>query len=253
MRWTRRLVAANAAAAAIVLPCGVVDATSFHVSNAGNDTAAGTSPDTAWRTLARASTVRLAGPDDSLLLERGAVFADDFLSLAFPTGTLGAYGNDSLPHPEIVRRWQSGPLSCVLLLNPTALTVENLHVAGCSFGFAIEVTPNAVSANVTLRGNFARDIQFIDQAYNPSKSSWGSAITLRGGGGGAMKNLTVANNVGVRLDTFFDMGATPVDGMVLDGNTVASCGFNCMFIGSGNDIHLRNSVFLHDTSPRLFM
>ncbi len=241
---------ATTAVWAAILP-GRGDATTYYVSNVGNDTAAGTSPDTAWRTLARASTVRLAGLGDSLLLERGSVFADDFLSLAFPSGTVGTYGNVTLPHPEIVRRWQPGLVSCVLLLNPTALAVEGLHVAGCSFGFAIEVTPNAVSANVTLRGNFVRDIQFIDQAYNPSKSSWGSAITLRGGG--SMANFTVANNVGVRLDTFFDMGGTAVDGLVLDGNTVAMCGFNCVFIGQGNDMHMRNSVFLHDTSPRLFM
>ena len=41
--------------------------------------------------------------------------------------------------------------------------------------------------------------------------------------------------------------------MDLNSNTVAKCGFNCYDIANGNDMRLRNSVFLHDTSPRLFM
>ncbi|HVB43721.1 MAG TPA: right-handed parallel beta-helix repeat-containing protein [Streptosporangiaceae bacterium] len=48
--------------------------TTFYVSPSGNDSAAGTSPDTAWRTLARASSADLK-PGDRLLLRGGSRFA----------------------------------------------------------------------------------------------------------------------------------------------------------------------------------
>lgn len=245
---------------------GGVDAVSYYVSNSGDDTADGLTPSTAWRSLAHASTVRLSGPDDSLLLERGSIFADDFLTLAFPTGILGAYGGANpnasasalmtqagqpQPRPQIVRRWAPGPVSCVQVMNPDGFTVQDIHFAGCSQGLVIEVTTGANVSDVTLENNFFRDIRAIDQVYNPSKSTWGTAIVL--GGGGTLHNFTALHNVGIRMDTFFGMQGVQIDGLILDSNTVAKCGFNCYFIAQGNDMRLRNSVFLHDTSPRLFM
>ena len=234
---------------ATTLNCGV-SATSYYVSNYGDDTATGTSADMPWKTLSHSSTVRL-GPEDSLLLERGSVFADDLLNLAFPSGYIGSFGNTTLPRPQIVRHWAPGVPACLTLLNPTTLTVDGLHFAGCSQAILIDVTTNSTSSDVALTNNFLRDIRWIDEAYNPSKSSWGTGILLIGDG--SMENLTISNNVGIRLDTFFGMAGPAVNTLDLNSNTVSKCGFNCVNIEQGNNMRLRNSVFLHDTSPRLFM
>ncbi|MBD8869392.1 right-handed parallel beta-helix repeat-containing protein [Nocardioides donggukensis] len=60
--------------AAVPAAAGTADAsTSYHVSPGGSDQADGTSPETAWRTLERASAAVLT-PGDRLLLRRGAAF-----------------------------------------------------------------------------------------------------------------------------------------------------------------------------------
>lgn len=69
----------------------------FYVSPGGDDTALGTSPGTAWRTLERASGARLA-PGESLLLEGGARFTGRLLLDAADAGDplrpvrVGSYG-----------------------------------------------------------------------------------------------------------------------------------------------------------------
>lgn len=53
------------------------------------------------------------------------------------------------------------------------------------------------------------------------------------------------------MDTFF-RASVHVDGLTLNANTVAQCGYNCYQLG-GTNMHLTNSVFLRDTPPRDFL
>lgn len=67
-----------------------------------------------------------------------------------------------------------------------------------------------------------------------------------------MTGLVVRNNVGIRLDSFFNTRAF-LNGLLLDSNTVAQCQGNCVGMVSGTDMTLSNSVFLRDFGSRLFM
>ncbi|PKU90428.1 hypothetical protein CQR46_1071 [Bifidobacterium pseudolongum subsp. globosum] len=78
----------------------------FISSTHGDDSAAGTSPTTAWRTLARAAGAA-PGPGDAILLERGSRFDGEALHLDGVSGsaqqpvTIGGYGDPELPPPLI--------------------------------------------------------------------------------------------------------------------------------------------------------
>lgn len=71
------------------------NATNYYVSTGGNDASAGTSPATAWRTLAKASAFTYAA-NDSILLRRGDVF---FGAITVRRNNLnyGAYGTGARP------------------------------------------------------------------------------------------------------------------------------------------------------------
>ena len=82
----------------------------YYVSPTGNDNAAGTSPATAWKTLAKVST-RILAPGDCILLERGGTFYASELRIRGVGGqqlvaggakvTIADYGDTSLALPTI--------------------------------------------------------------------------------------------------------------------------------------------------------
>ena len=81
--------------------------------------------------LSPLATQRLVG--DSVLLQRGAQWVDETLSLAFASGvTVGAYGNGSLPRPSILHSLPAlnTPTSCVRVYNAGNITFRDLHLAG---------------------------------------------------------------------------------------------------------------------------
>ena len=228
--------------------------TVYHISSSGDDRAAGTSPTTAWRSLNRTLTTPLA-PGDSILLERGSQWTDEVIRLPFLSlGALGAYGNASLPRPRItVSRSASsnqGSLlaTCVELVSPRDVTISELHLQGCSTGLRI----NAVGAskNVVIESIFFADIRMNYADYSPGLAVWAIALSLEGAG--SLTNVTVRNNVGVRMETFF-RAESHVNGLTLQGNTVAQCGDNCVFIGDVKDLRMRDSVFLRDNPVNLFL
>ena len=71
------VLAVAAAGATVALPQAEAHAaggTTYYVSPSGNDSASGTSPNSALRTVGRASGLNL-GPGDSVLFQRGATFS----------------------------------------------------------------------------------------------------------------------------------------------------------------------------------
>jgi|GEM_PF-5438142 len=70
--------------------------TSYYLSNDGNDANSGTGPETAWRTLARASSFSGYQPGDSILLRAGDVFRGT-LMLNTDGIIVASYGNGAKP------------------------------------------------------------------------------------------------------------------------------------------------------------
>lgn len=106
----------------------------YYVSPSGDDSNAGTSPTLPFRSLARASFPNLGlHPGDALLLERGGVWSDEALSLAFAAGVeVGGYGNVSLPRPVIQQSIPAAnsPRACLTVLQPEDIVIAGLHFAG---------------------------------------------------------------------------------------------------------------------------
>jgi 3-phytase len=116
-------------------------------SASGNDANSGTSPSTAWQTLAHASGTTLS-PGDSLLLARGGTWTGPLDLTESGTSsspiTIGAYGSGAAPVIQ-------GSSSCVLL-SGSYLTLRALHVDDCSWaGVQVSGTENRVEENVITR------------------------------------------------------------------------------------------------------
>lgn len=219
-------------------------AVTYYVSSStGHDGNNGMSKATAWQSLGRLATVSFAS-GTSVVLKRGDTWVDETLRLAFlqgPGATLGAFGNTSLPRPRILtsrsatRSW----IACAELLDPEHLVVRDIHFAGCSHGLSVRYTSSTTGSEglvaplasasaggvapnrsgFLVENCFFSDIRYPYGVYNPSMSSWASAVWLTGES--VVANVTLRGNVGIRLDTFYQSRGPFVDGLILDGNTVA--------------------------------
>ena len=104
--------------------------------------------------------------------------------------------------------------------------------------------------DIVVRNCSFADIRAPYGAYEPAATPWGTAIEVVHTNGMVLRNLTIRNNIAVRLDVFLN-GAPGVDGLYLESNTVARCGGNCIGLG-GTNMHLASSVFLRDT-PEMYV
>lgn len=164
--------------------------------------------------------------------------------------------------------------------NPTDITITNLRLAGCGAGVLVTQTV-PLTRNIAIVGNVFADIRGPMSRFLPAGSSapepwaqdWGCAIALAAdnstyGATLSTENLTVANNVGVRIDQFYSnnqpgpgwndgpkeqrMGL-PAHGVVLSNNTVQACGYNCVEMGGTTHMTVSSNVFLRDTPPDMFV
>lgn len=162
----------------------------FYIDPAGDDAAAGTSPDAAWRTLAALD--RVFAPGDEILLKRGAVFTGAEAALRFEgSGTavapilIGAYGEGARPRLD-----GAGAVENVLALSNqeyihvTGLEITNLH-SGFGTGFELNQNTNRSTAlraiNVTardfgiVRGIELRDL-YIHDVNGNLNNKWNGGI-----------------------------------------------------------------------------
>ena len=236
--------------------------TTYYVSPTGSDTADGTTPASAWQTLQRASAATAAttaagttgGGGVTLLLARNGTWLNDPLALDAGGNaiTVGAYGDTTLPRPLLqhARGLNAAGSACVSLSNLGAggAAVRDLHVGGCARGLVLSAAgAGTVARNVEVSGNVFRDIRTPFLRYTPPNPSWAPAIFLSPG---HFANLTVNNNVAVRIDVFFQSSAH-TETFNLDGNTVQQCSGNCYSFGAGVGLTMQNSVLLRDMSERL--
>lgn len=103
-------------------------AADYHLSPSGNDANPGTTPQTAWRTLARASKAQFQ-PGDRLLLEGGATFEGELRLEAADAGTrekpvtIGSYGTGKA-------RILAGNGYGVLVRDAGGIVIEDLWIGG---------------------------------------------------------------------------------------------------------------------------
>ena len=124
-------------------------------SATGNDSNPGSSPDVAWRSLARVSAAAL-NPGDQVLLKRGAAWTGETLAIT-RSGTgaspivIGAYGSGP---PPLIQRG-----NCVELRG-NAVVLRGVHVDSCTwagvniYGTGDRVEASTITHNIT--GVFAR-------------------------------------------------------------------------------------------------
>lgn len=108
-------------------------AATYYFSPSGSDAAAGTSPSTAFQHLNRTLSLQLVAGDE-ILLQRGGVWLDESLTIAFANGLyIGAYGDAATARPAIVHSLPADnlPTCCVQIFNGLNLVIDGLHVAGC--------------------------------------------------------------------------------------------------------------------------
>lgn len=121
----------------------------YHVSSStGADDAAGTSPETAWKTIARCSETKFA-PGDTILLKVGDTF-EGSLTLegsgdALTEVTLGSYGEGARPRIE-----GKGEEACIRLINPSQVTVTGLELTNPDGHFGLRMTGRNAGALSTV-------------------------------------------------------------------------------------------------------
>lgn len=140
---------------------------------AGADSAAGTSPGAAWRTLAKVSATRFL-PGDSILLRRGTRCAGQLWPKGSGDSTrpivMGAYGDGPLPVIDA-----SGADAAVKLVDQSHWIVETLETSGGS--------PYGVFAGGTngeMRGLALRQLVVHDATGEPNSKTSGLVVVAAG-------------------------------------------------------------------------
>ena len=157
-------------------------------------------------------------------------------------------GHDLTPYPPYLP-CQGGKAAarsrCITLYGASRVVVEGVHLAGCFRAILLSypVLPAVRARDVVVRNCSFADIRCPYGAYQPTRTPWGTAVDVVAGFVGvALQNLTLVNNVAIRLDVFATVSQA-VDGFLFSGNTATRCGGNCVQLGASN-MHLEDSVFL---------
>ncbi|NBE52431.1 right-handed parallel beta-helix repeat-containing protein [Streptomyces boluensis] len=173
LRRTAVLATAVATAAAGLLPATALarDAagTSYHVDCAGgDDSAAGTAPGTAWRSLSRASA-QVLGPGDQLLIRRDTsctgVLTPKGAGAEGAPAVLGAYGQGAEPRLE-----GGGARATVLLANTEHWEIRDLDVSNTGApttterraGVLVQLTDYGVAEDFVVDGVDVHDVNGAD-------------------------------------------------------------------------------------------
>lgn len=253
------------------LAVGLAVGETYYVADTGSDEADGTSPATAWRTIARASSQSYRS-HDTLLLSRGSTWLDSQLRIDAYGAVgfvLGSYGNSSLPRPmiELARPSKASyETSCIIIKIPVSeITVKDLHVAGCARGLTLVQSSGTNSSGLLIQDNFFRDIRSSYEGYTPSAGRWGRSIAFRSDPSKSIEQLAsgrteahgvvIRRNLALRASVFFEGGNSEVflRDPLLQANTVENCGGNCYSIDGVTGLTLEDSVFLRDRPDRYFV
>src|SRR4051794_29271609 len=163
---------------------GSAFATTYYVGAAGSDSAAGTTPATAWRTIGRANNQALL-PGDTVLFEGGSTFGDTTLmpsrsgSSAAPI-TFGSYGTG--------RATIANADGAVWFSGKNWLTFDNLRLTSAGAGSGVFAgSGGGGSTHITLSNSVVTGTTGVGViAPNTADAYWtisGSTITQTGDSG----------------------------------------------------------------------
>ncbi len=177
---------------------------------AGNDAAAGTSPQTAFRSLGKASAITLRA-GENLLLKSGCRWSGESLDItesgtASARITVGKYGGDAKPILESNREGMnivkvSGSYVTIQSLNPKAIAPRTVTVSNCRLPNDVKTANVGHVVGIQLAGsnNIAQ--------YNETFGGY-SGIQISGGNGNKVLYNTVRNaDMMDRLDSGGDNDA----------------------------------------------
>lgn len=178
----------------------VGEAVTYYVDPKGDDSADGKSPETAWKTLAKASQVKLF-PGDKLLLKAGGVWNGEQLKIVDARGTesdpivIGMYGKG--PKPVLNGQGAKWPASnnnersTVHILNSEYITVENLEVTNLDGDDVYKYSRNYISGmvvenrnggelkGITIKNNIIHHVNSA-MAGGGNKAAGGLIVTVTG-------------------------------------------------------------------------
>ena len=195
-----QLVATDAANGNVELT-QVSTGTTYYVSNDGDDSASGTSPSTAWKSVDKVNQAVGFGAGSKILFERGGQWENQTLAVrgngsASDPLVIGAYGDGSKPQPKFKGNGQVN--DTLYLHNQSYVTIEDLDVSNSTPGFtgkedgmtagnaekvgdfrAIHITGDnqtstsqtTVSAGVVVKDSTIHDVSGIDTWINALSST----------------------------------------------------------------------------------
>ena len=202
------------------------DVTYYVDAENGDDSNDGTSPETAWKTLAKASSIRQLKEGGSILLKAGSVWNGEQLTVRNAQGTeanpvvIGSYGDGAKP---VINgngaNWDADTkeeLAAVHIYNSENIVIENLEVTNWDSsvsgdytqsskllsGLVVENKDAGALSNVVIRNNKIHDVNGR-MAGGAEKAAGGLIVVVTGGG---------SNHTGT-VESWYD-------GLTIDGNEV---------------------------------
>ena len=246
----------------------------------GNDANDGTTPETAWKTLTKASSIRKMTEGGSILLKAGCVWNGEQLEVRNAEGTaenpivIGSYGEGAKP----VINGQGAPwdadskeeLAAVHIYNSENIVVENLEITNWDSsvsgdytqsskllsGLVVENQDKGDLANVTVRNNKIHDVNG-KMAGGADKAAGGLIVVVTGSGSNhtgtvesKYSNLTIEGNEVYRVSHEAIYMESVWASRTLVGGTSSDTGYqnagNSKWIGSSNVVI--NSNYVHDVA-----
>ena len=202
------------------------DVTYYVDAENGDDSNDGTSPETAWKTLAKASSIRQLKEGGSILLKAGSVWNGEQLTVRNAQGTeanpvvIGSYGDGAKP---VINgngaNWDADTkeeLAAVHIYNSENIVIENLEITNWDSsvsgdytqsskllsGLVVENKDAGALSNVVIRNNNIHDVNGR-MAGGAEKAAGGLIVVVTGGG---------SNHTGT-VESWYD-------GLTIDGNEV---------------------------------
>lgn len=158
----------------------------YYVSPSGSNSAAGTSPSHAWRTLSKASSVILR-PGTRVLLQGGQKFTGEL--------RLSRHDGGSASHPVLVGSYGHGRATIVerksnaiSITNTAGVVIQDLSIVGRGLAFTYGL---GIAAYSSVAGTSRLDGLRIE---NVSVSGFVDGISIGGTGTASFTNVLVSNS-----------------------------------------------------------